>query len=479
MRLRLWCGVVLLCITVLSWSASAALPDAAWKTNMVLGQRGPFPFAGIYEYNNLTISDNVVITTNGISQLVIKVKGQLKIGKNVVIRVRNGYYPQAPAYAISSVTASNLNSLGMSAGGFRVYENMFGRGGRGGTGGFGGYGGGNMTYLGYGEWYNSGGIGGSGGGGGGGGFGGGLGGDGGDGGAGTHQMLNGQISNGFEGYRGYDNGSQGGLAVGGQSGQGGGATAIGTTGSIGAANSNGGGGGGGNGGEGGAGMIGSLGDGNGGGGGGGGGYGGGILTIVADSMVYDSNFPPRFYPLGQLGGYGGYPNGWYGQNGQGGMLIIQCPDYQPSSQHWSLNNLIYGNNSIPEANGGHGCITGTPQKVFVNGKDVTQLQSPTTRSPYDVSGSYAGTYSVGGGTASVTLQLVQVGNRIQGRWDWSNRLRQFMGTIEGINVNGNLTFTVGLHIWAMEIRCTFHNGTLTGTIAFKTGETGAFTATRQ
>ncbi len=46
-----------------------------WNENMVLGQNGPYPFAGIYEFDNLFIGDNVEITSSGISQLIIRLTG--------------------------------------------------------------------------------------------------------------------------------------------------------------------------------------------------------------------------------------------------------------------------------------------------------------------------------------------------------------------------------------------------------------------
>jgi len=104
--------------------------DVTFSTNQVLGPNGDYPFAGIYVFDNLTIGDNVEITSTGISQLVIKVNGRLTLGGNVTIRVRNGYYPEAPANLITDLNAINLASKGtLSPEGAMVYANMFGRGG--------------------------------------------------------------------------------------------------------------------------------------------------------------------------------------------------------------------------------------------------------------------------------------------------------------------------------------------------------------
>jgi hypothetical protein len=78
-----------------------ALESVTWTTNQFLGKNGDYDFAGIYEFENLTIGDNVEITSSGISQLVIYVNGTLTLGKNVVIRVRNGFYPNAPQNPIN------------------------------------------------------------------------------------------------------------------------------------------------------------------------------------------------------------------------------------------------------------------------------------------------------------------------------------------------------------------------------------------
>ena len=75
---------------------SVAIYVDMFKSSIVLGQNGDQSFAGVYEFENLTINDNVEITSNGISQLVIYVNGTLTLGKNVTIRVRNGYYANTP-----------------------------------------------------------------------------------------------------------------------------------------------------------------------------------------------------------------------------------------------------------------------------------------------------------------------------------------------------------------------------------------------
>lgn len=346
-----------------------------WKSNQVLGANGDHPFAGIYHFDSLTIGDNVEITSSGISQLVIKVQGELVFGDNAVIRVRNGYYPGAPQNPISGINSKTLRELGIDGGGFRVFENTFGRGGNGGNGGPGSYGPGTVLYLGLGKSDTIGGLGGNGGGGGGGGFGGGQGGQGGKKGGGTHKTVFGQKAEGFDGSNGANNGGNGGYGVGSTGGLGGGGKQVGSKGKYdsNAGSTDGGSGGGGNGAPGLAGLPGIRGDGNGGGGGGGGGYGGGVLTIIADKITFNPLAPPRFIVSGQLGGKGGLPNGKVGENGEGGLLIIECPDYNYSPSHWQLGAGTFGNHDSNVNNGGHGIVTGNPQKVFINGKDVSSL----------------------------------------------------------------------------------------------------------
>ena len=331
--------------------------DAVWTTNQVLGQNGAYPFASIYEFNNLTIGDNVEVTSSGISQLVIKVNGTLTLGKNATIRVRNGYYPSAPVNLISNLTSATLNTMGVDAGGFRVYENMFGKGGNGGDGGY--------AYFGYSDL--------GGGGGGGGGYGGGHGGLGGRG----------------NGANGNDNGGSGGNGgnysslIGGTGGTGGGIDGLGSNAVQPIDGFGGGGGGGGNGG-------------NGcnsgheycnfkpyplGGGGGGGGYGGGIFTLIASNIVYDTANPPRLLVAGQKGGNGGQQgenagtgdySGKPGANGEGGLFIIQNSKNQYLTAFWQLTGEY--NNT---AGGGHGCVIGNPQKVFINGSEYNAVSGVT------------------------------------------------------------------------------------------------------
>ncbi|MFC1857339.1 C13 family peptidase [Thermodesulfobacteriota bacterium] len=317
-----------------------------WDTDHVLGQNGPYEFAGIYEFDNLTISDNVEVTSSGISQLVLNVKGTLILGANVIIRVRNGYYPEAPQNPIGLLETVNFNDLGIDAGGFLVFPNVFGKGGDGGKGG--------DTPA-----WTSGIYGPAGGGGGG--FGGGKGGAGGN--------LNFDNASVQKGKSGSENGGDGGNGEGwwlvqgaGLGGKGGGSNDLGRQGENGAQNTTsykinnipltniGPGGGGGNGG---AGrfyaIVGS---------GGGGGYGGGVLTIAAKKIVYDLNHPPKFLVSGQKGAGG--------ENGEGGLLIIRSWEYNSDPLHWNLNTEIYGEHIVPSTNGGHGIQTGNPQKVFIN-----------------------------------------------------------------------------------------------------------------
>jgi hypothetical protein len=73
---------------------------------------------------------------------------------------------------------------------------------------------------------------------------------------------------------------------------------------------------------------------------------------------------------GQKGGKGGYPNGKDGENGEGGMLVIETNNYKPLLSYWNLgDSTMECSNS--DINGGHGTVTGNPQKVFINGIDVS------------------------------------------------------------------------------------------------------------
>lgn len=108
-----------------------AYADTVWESNQILGQNGDFDFAGIYEFENLTIHDNVHVFSTNISQLVLKINGKLKLGKNVSIRVRNGFYPEAPENTISQLTETNLFVHGFMWNGIQLFPNMFGQGGDG------------------------------------------------------------------------------------------------------------------------------------------------------------------------------------------------------------------------------------------------------------------------------------------------------------------------------------------------------------
>ncbi len=342
-KLRVITTLLVMILACLLAAVPAEAADGYWNTDQVLSQQGDYPYAGIYEFDNLTIGDNVEITSSGISQLVIKVNGTFTIGENVVIRVRNGYYPDAPANSITDLTPENLLSLGQDAGGFRLYPNMFGRGGDGGEGAY--------------HKYGTGGDGG-------GGYGGGQGGEG----------------NGGDGAPG-TGGSDAPPATGGE---GGGATGLGTAGTSGPEvwgykDASGGGGGGGNGGNGGKGIAilsiptctGK--------GGGGGGYGGGILTLVADHVEYDPANPPRFLVSGQrrgLKGSSGGEGGADGQNGEGGLVVIQGTPSLYIYRGIMLDTDTYGVHKSNATNGGHGIVTGNPQNVFVNGDypvDATEI----------------------------------------------------------------------------------------------------------
>lgn len=225
-------------------------PNMVWDGHVFLGQRGEYPFAGIYEFEDLTIGDDVEVTSSGVAQIVIKARDKLVIGMRSVIRVRNGYYPSAPANPISSLTAETLRTKGQAVDDYYVYENMFGKGGNGGSGGFG--------------------------------------------------------QDGSAIVYGTDHGGYHWLC------------------------------------------------------GDGGGGGGGILTIVADSITVADD-SPHFLVSGQRGGRGHFNGG----NGEGGVLIVQAHEYLSSPTHWNLDQGSFGQHTVPPVNGGHGVITGNPQKVFV------------------------------------------------------------------------------------------------------------------
>lgn len=360
--------LVFLCILLLNGTCMALEESNADTTvlsgNVVMGQNGAYDFAGIYTYHNLTIEDNTIISSDGISQLVLKVEGTLHIGENVVIRVRNGYYPAAPALSTDGVTVQELSTQGIDTGeGYFVYPNTFGHGGNGGNGGSGAPGG---------RWYYLNGwvgfSGGSGGGGGGGGYGGGQGGFQGAGGLGNFSSDGTKGSDGYSGSSGLDFGDRGGY--GGKNpyaAQGGGAHSIGYSGTSDQGSGAGGAGGGGNGGNGGAGSswsnIGTYWNyyGGGGGGGGGGGYGGGILTLVADYIEAPSNL--KLIVGGQFGGVGGVgasTGGASGQNGFGGedgLIII-------NANRLSMPNPAWQTGTYSNIRDGHGKVSCIPGAVF-------------------------------------------------------------------------------------------------------------------
>lgn len=310
-----------------------SLESVVWDTNQVLGQNGPFDFSGIYEFGNLTIGDDVEITSSGISQLVLYVHGTLTLGKNATIRVRNGFYSGAPANKISKLNSENLGTSGISVSGkpFRIYPNTFGKGGDGGSGGYGTSGSCTYCCTPYPSqcWYTGGGDGSDGGSG----FGGGN----------PANRRGDGISIGTYTYDGNGaNGRAGSLEWSWYCG-GGDPRPCASYGSQGGA----------------------------------GGYGGGVLTMIANSIVFDTDHPPRFLVSGQKGGQGGgggqeagysWGAGTEGSDGEGGMLIIEIANYVPSFAQWNLGSDTYGTHYPPSTtNGGHGIQTGNAQKVFVNG----------------------------------------------------------------------------------------------------------------
>jgi len=327
--------------------------------------KGNYPFAGVYEYDNLILDEGTSLLSYAISQLVIKVKGKMQIGKNVAIRVRNGYYSTAPSNSTSEITKENFNNYTFIPGdGYSLYPETFGKGGNGGGGATGGMGKNYLIYLGYNQYTTLYAKGGSGGGGGGGGFGGGKG--------GTRGILGvGTAGDGVYGGNGYDNGGAGGF--GGYNSivsLGGGANNIGTSPAPSALGTGAGGtGGGGNGGNGAIFGAASGGNGCGGPGGGGGGYGGGILVIAANEIIPDPLSKPLVLVLGQNGGIGGIggagvipvSNGGDGEKGEDGIVIINTPNQLPNVV---TSTEAFGSNSSPKI-GGHGLVSGAA-KVFYN-----------------------------------------------------------------------------------------------------------------
>jgi len=403
-----------------------------WMSNIVLGQRGDYDFAGIYEFDNLTIDDNVEVTSNGISQLILYVKGTLSIGKNSVIRVRNGYYPDSPQNSIRRLSSLNLQLSGLEVPNkpFRIYPNMFGKGGNGGDGGDGSN---PYSFWWYnpcnrGQYYKTQGY--PGGGGGGGGYGGGEGGSGGRSSSGL--CLLDQCTWAHWGSTGGD----GACCGGGSGGHPGCGQVLGQDGSVVAdANIN----------------IASPGSGNGNGGnsdtynrGGGGGYGGGVLIIIANDIAFDPLYPPKYLVSGQKGGinttYGS--DAYDGQNGEGGLLVIQSPGYNPSKQHWNLNENTYGTRTYPSINGGHGIQTGNPTSVFVNATKWGETPEPPEIISFDVDTTEGKT------PLSVTFNCSahDPNGHMEFRWDFDGN-----GTIDEIKTSGPEDFDPEVSAFSLSV----------------------------
>lgn len=97
--------------------------------NTVLSQNGSEPYAGVYCYDgNLTLESGVQLTSSGISQLAIIVKGTLTIKQGAAIRVRNGYYQQAPSTKISNINADTMILYGNedAKNGIILFPNTYG-----------------------------------------------------------------------------------------------------------------------------------------------------------------------------------------------------------------------------------------------------------------------------------------------------------------------------------------------------------------
>jgi hypothetical protein len=396
---------------------------------VVMDSKGNYPFAGVYEYDNLELADGATLLSYGISELVINVKGTLTVGKDVTIRVRNGYYSYAPSHSIRNVTKENIKNFASYKGvGYSLYPSTFGQGGNGGKGGDGGYGSWDaretdFNYISYFPGY-----GGGGGGGGAGGFGGGMGGAGGSAGGHSETDKTGIGKDGQPGLKGKDNGEIGG--GGGAGGLSSGNTAGGTNGSATTLGSYGesknrnwafgGGGGGGNGGRGGDGdgsIFGnsfSSSNGDGGGGGGGGGYGGGILVISANEIITDASSKPKFLALGQVGGAGGSAgssdvsgitnanSGNNGDDGEPGLVIINTPNKIPAfeSSAW-----YYGAN-YPAEIGGHGLVTGGANVLY----NVDEIPVPAS------AGTISGRQTICKVQTTETYTVPAIANAVSYKW---------------------------------------------------------------
>ena len=363
--------------------------DMALTCDTVLTRTLSF-YQSIFTFQNLTLNDGVTLTSEGTSETELVVKGVLNIGKNASIRVRNGSYSSAPALPVSSLSAETLKKAAtLRDANILSIPGIYGKGGNGGNGGNGSLvpSRNNIPLASrmYQEGYN-------GGGGGGGGYGGGTGGNGGSG--KVYSRYGRELNNDNRGIgrSGENDGKNGGSSLGFSilyditipGGQGGGELKTGSSGVVGYYTGDGASGGGGNGGSGGAGMFGSMFTKQavtgylGGGGGGGGGYGGGVLVIAAGSIKVNPGNIPCFIVSGQVGGKGGYPDGKDGENGEGGLLVIETNSYRPSLSHWNIGTgSIECNN--PGINGGHGTVTGNPQKVFINGRDMGGYDDKTIK----------------------------------------------------------------------------------------------------
>lgn len=335
------------------------LSDPKWMKNTILTSNvTDNRFAGVYSYDNLTIGDGVTVFSSGISQLVIKVKNTLYLGKNAVIQVRNGYYAEAPKVLPSIVNKKSLLTNNVFDN-IYMLPNVYGKGGDGGNAGDGEagirrpiYTPGQIAPSSYiGEY------GGYGGGGGAGGYGGGIGGRGGAGGYGYKHYGN-------SGQDGEDDGGTGGVGGANTNSPGSGGYDIGIGGDGKKSTDNVGAGGAGGGGNGGNGAPGSPmdsylggGGGHGGRGGGGGGYGGGVLYIAAKNIVYDPYNPPKFIVSGQVGG-AGYE---HGKNGSGGLLIVKTETSKIPLSFYQLNDIYVSSPNL----WGHGNVVGQPGNVLI------------------------------------------------------------------------------------------------------------------
>ena len=108
-----------------------------------------------------------------------------------------------------------------------------------------------------------------------------------------------------------------------------------------------------------------------------------------------------------------------GDNGRGGLLMIHCPHYLASPIHWNLDSQKYGVHDPSIQNGGHGIITGNPQKVFINNWEYSETGYKAEGSVKTGDNSHAPipgvnmTFSIVSGTGNLPVSVTTDAN---GEW---------------------------------------------------------------